>query len=416
MQSTLIRKFEKFENEALFMEDKFIKIILNKGKDRSLHRFHPWVFSGAIKKITGDVKEGDIVEVYSSENIFLGMGHFQIGSIAVRLFSFTPVIPNYIFWKSKIQAAYNFRTQLNLTNSASTNCYRLCFGEGDGLPGFIIDIYNDTAVFQTHSIGLHLLKDIFVKALQEIMGNTLSAVYDKSEDTMPKNAPIKSTNGYIWKRDSIETTETIVLENKHKFYIDWEGGQKTGFFLDQRENRELLAHYSKNKMVLNTFCYSGGFSVYAAKAGATKVDSTDISKKAVELTEKNILLNEIKNNESFTADTFDFLKHKENIYDIIVLDPPAFAKHQNVKHNAIMGYKRLNYEAIKQIKSGGLLFTFSCSQVVDKNTFNSTVVAAAIEAGRNVRVLHHLSQPPDHCVNIFHPEGEYLKGLVIHID
>ncbi|MEO6903917.1 MAG: class I SAM-dependent rRNA methyltransferase [Bacteroidia bacterium] len=398
------------------MEEKFIKIILNKGKDHSLRRYHPWVFSGAIKKITGDVKEGDIVEVYSAENDFLGMGHFQIGSIAVRLFSYTPVIPDYTFWKSKIQAAYNFRTQLNLTNNDSTNCYRLCFGEGDGLPGFIIDVYKDTAVFQTHSIGLHLLKEVFVKVLQEIMGNTLNAVYDKSEDTMPKNAPIKALNGYLWKRSALESSQTIVLENNHKFYIDWEGGQKTGFFLDQRENRELLGHYSKNKVVLNTFCYSGGFSVYAAKAGANKVDSTDISKKAIELTDKNITLNEIKNHESFVADTFDFLKHKENIYDVIVLDPPAFAKHQNVKHNAIMGYKRLNYEAIKQIKSGGLLFTFSCSQVVDNNTFNSTVMAAAIEAGRTVRVLHHLSQPPDHCVNIFHPEGEYLKGLVIHIE
>jgi 23S rRNA (cytosine1962-C5)-methyltransferase len=393
-----------------------IKIILTSGKDHSLHRFHPWVFSGAIKKITGDVKEGDVVEVYSAQNEFLGMGHFQIGSIAVRMFSFTQVVPDYNFWKSKIQAAYNFRKQLNLVDNAATNCYRLFFAEGDGLPGFIIDFYNGTAVFQSHSIGMHLIKDQFVKALQEIMGDKLVAVFDKSEDTMPKQAPIKAVNGYLYKRDESVSTNVVVNENNNKFYIDWEGGQKTGFFLDQRENRELLASYSKDKVVLNTFCYTGGFSVYAATAGAKEVHSTDISKKAIDLTDRNIELNNIKNHQSFAIDTFEFLKHRENTYDIIILDPPAFAKHQNVKHNAIMGYKRLNYEAIKQIKPGGLLFTFSCSQVVDKNTFNSTVMAAAIEAGRNVRVLHHLSQPADHCVNIFHPEGEYLKGLVVHVE
>ncbi|HSH65246.1 MAG TPA: class I SAM-dependent rRNA methyltransferase, partial [Bacteroidia bacterium] len=333
----------------------------------------------------------------------------------IRMFSFNQVTPDFEFWKNKIQAAYNFRKQLNLTHNPSTNCYRLCFGEGDGLPGFIIDFYNGTAVLQTHSIGMHLIKDQFVKALQEVMGDSLRAVFDKSEETMPKNAPIKAPNSYVW-RDARHTDETIVLENNHKFYVDWEGGQKTGFFLDQRDNRQLLGNYSTDKMVLNTFCYSGGFSVYAAKNGAKQVHSTDISKKAIDLTDKNIELNEIKNHESFAVDTFEFLKHKENTYDIIVLDPPAFAKHQNVKHNAIMGYKRLNYEAMKQIKSGGFLFTFSCSQVVDKNTFNSTVMAAAIEAGRTVRVLHHLSQPADHCVNIFHPEGEYLKGLVVHVE
>ncbi|MBA3704987.1 MAG: class I SAM-dependent rRNA methyltransferase [Bacteroidetes bacterium] len=399
-----------------------IKVILHSGKDHSLRRFHPWVFSGAIKKVSlppeyegDDLKEGDIVEVYSSQDEFLGMGHYQIGSIAIRIFSFTQVTPDYNFWKSKIQAAYNFRQQLNLVNNPYTNCYRLFFGEGDGLPGFIIDYYNGTAVFQSHSIGIHLIKDEFVKALLEIFGNSLNAVYDKSEETMPKQDIIKAPNGYLWKRENA-TIETIVSENNHKFYVDWEGGQKTGFFLDQRENRELLGHYSKDKVVLNTFCYTGGFSVYAANRGAKEVHSIDISKKAIDLTDKNIDLNNIKNHQSFAEDTFDFLKHRENTYDIIILDPPAFAKHQNVKHNAIMGYKRLNYEAIKQIKPGGLLFTFSCSQVVDKNTFNSTVMAAAIEAGRTVRVLHHLSQPPDHCVNIFHPEGEYLKGLVVHVE
>jgi 23S rRNA (cytosine1962-C5)-methyltransferase len=393
-----------------------IKVTLTSGKDHSLHRFHPWVFSGAIKKFSGDVKEGEVVEVFSAQNEFLGMGHFQVGSIAIRMFSFIEVVPDYNFWKSKIQSAYNFRKQLNLVDNPATNCYRLLFAEGDGLPGFIIDFYNGTAVFQSYSIGMHLIKDQFVKALQEIMGDTLIAVFDKSEETMPKQAPVKAENGYLYKKDESITGNTIVLENNNKFFIDWEGGQKTGFFLDQRENRKLLASYSKDKVVLNTFCYTGGFSVYAANGGAKEVHSTDISKKAMDLTDRNIELNNIKNHQSFTVDTFEFLKHRENTYDIIVLDPPAFAKHQNVKHNAIMGYKRLNFEAIKQIKPGGLLFTFSCSQVVDKNTFNSTVMAAAIEAGRNVRVMHHLSQPPDHCVNIFHPEGEYLKGLVVHVE
>jgi 23S rRNA (cytosine1962-C5)-methyltransferase len=399
-----------------------IKVILHSGKDHSVKRFHPWVFSGAIKKISlppdypkDDLSEGDVVEVYTSQNEFLGMGHYQIGSIAIRMFSFTPVTPDYNFWKSKIQKAYDFRTQLNLTNNPSTNCYRLFFGEGDGLPGFIIDYYNGTAVFQSHSIGMHLIKNDIVRALQEIIGEKLVAVFDKSEETMPKQAAIKAPNGYLWKKENA-TIETIALENDNKFQVDWEGGQKTGFFLDQRENRALLGSYSNGKTVLNTFCYTGGFSVYAANAGAKEVHSIDISKKAIELTDRNIELNNIKNHESHAVDTFDFLKNRENTYDIIVLDPPAFAKHQNVKHNAVMGYKRLNYEAIKQIKSGGLLFTFSCSQVVDKNTFNSTVMAAAIEAGRTVRVLHHLSQPPDHCVNIFHPEGEYLKGLVVHVE
>ncbi|MCK6649436.1 MAG: class I SAM-dependent rRNA methyltransferase [Bacteroidia bacterium] len=400
----------------------FIKVILHNGKDHSVKRFHPWVFSGAIKKITlppdhpkDDLSEGEVVLVYTAQNEFLGMGHYQIGSIAVRMFSFAEVEPSYEFWKSKIQRAYNFRTQLNLTNNPATNCYRLCFGEGDGLPGFIIDYYNGTAVFQSHSIGMHLIKHEFVKALQEVMGEKLVAVYDKSEDTMPKQAAIKAPNGYLWKKENA-VINAIALENNNKFEVDWEGGQKTGFFLDQRENRALLGSYSKDKTVLNTFCYTGGFSVYAANAGAKEVHSIDISKKAIELTDRNIVLNNIKNHESHAVDTFDFLKNRENIYDIIVLDPPAFAKHQNVKHNAVMGYKRLNYEAMKQIKPGGLLFTFSCSQVVDKYTFNSTVMAAAIEAGRTVRVLHHLSQPADHCVNIFHPEGEYLKGLVVHVE
>jgi 23S rRNA (cytosine1962-C5)-methyltransferase len=400
-----------------------IEIILHSGKEHSLKRFHPWVFSGAIKTVSlppdheaDDISEGDIVEVYSSQREFLGMGHYQIGSIAVRMFSYKKVEPDFSFWKSKLQQAYDFRLQLGLANNPQTNCYRLLFGEGDGLPGLVIDYYNGTAVMQSHSIGLHNLKPLLAEALREVMGEQLIAVYDKSSETMPKQGPVTAVNGYIWKKDEDHQDETIAIENGHKFYVDWGSGQKTGFFLDQRENRELLGIYSKDKTVLNTFCYTGGFSVYAAAHGAKEVHSIDISKKAIELTDRNIALNNISNHSSFAVDTFEFLKNRENSYDVIVLDPPAFAKSKNVKHNAVMGYKRLNYEAIKQIKPGGILFTFSCSQVVDNNTFNSTVMAAAIEAGRSVRILHRLSQPPDHCVNIFHPEGEYLKGLVVHVE
>jgi 23S rRNA (cytosine1962-C5)-methyltransferase len=401
----------------------YIQVTLHNGKEHSLKRFHPWVFSGAIKKISlppdhdaEDLREGDVVEVYTASGELLGMGHYQIGSIAIRMFSFTAVTPDHNFWKQKLQTAYDFRTTLGLTNNPKTNCYRLFFGEGDGLPGLVIDYYNGTAVFQSHSIGMHLNKMVLVQALREIMGDKLVAVYDKSAETMPKQAAIQAVNGYLWRANETSGDNTIALENGYKFSVDWETGQKTGFFLDQRENRELLGSYSKGKTVLNTFCYTGGFSVYAACEGAQEVHSIDISKKAIELTDKNIALNNIRNHSSYAVDTFEFLKNRDGVYDIIVLDPPAFAKHQNVKHNAVMGYKRLNYEAMKQIKPGGLLFTFSCSQVVDKNTFNSTVMAAAIEAGRAVRVLHHLSQPPDHCVNIFHPEGEYLKGLVVQIE
>ena len=288
-----------------------VQIILSKGKEHSLKRYHPWVFSGAIKLIKGEVKEGDVVEVYSSANELLGVGHYQIGSIAVRLFSFEKVVPDYAFWKKKLQAAYQFRKELGLVDNSSTSCYRLLFGEGDGMPGFIIDFYNGTAVFQFHSIGMYLIRDTFVKVLAEIMGNGLKAVYDKSEETLPQKADIKPENGYIYKKDEALAIDFVALENQHKFYVDWEGGQKTGFFIDQRENRELLARYSKDKVVLNTFCYTGGFSVYAAKAGAKEVHSTDISKKAIELTDRNIELNAIKNHQSFAVDTFEFLKNRE---------------------------------------------------------------------------------------------------------
>jgi 23S rRNA (cytosine1962-C5)-methyltransferase len=396
------------------MEKQAVKVTLKPGKDTSLRRFHPWVFSGAIDQIHAEVQEGDLVEVFDSNDNYIGTGHCQIGSIAIRVFAFKNEKIDFGFWKSKLQQAVDFRKHIGLIGNPNTNVYRLFYAEGDGLPGLIIDYYNGTAVLQTHSIGMHLVKDQITKALKEIYGDELKAVYDKSEETMPKQSDVQASNGYLF--GALHSNE--VIENGHKFFVDWEGGQKTGFFIDQRENRELLAKYSKGKSVLNTFCYTGGFSVYAAKAGASFVHSVDSSKKAIELTERNIQLNGIAENthQSFAMDVFDFLKGRDNTYDIIVLDPPAFAKHRDTKHNAIMGYRRLNAEAIKQIKPGGILFTFSCSQVVDRYSFNSTVMAAAIDTKRNVRILHHLSQPADHPVNIFHPEGEYLKGLVVYVE
>lgn len=401
------------------MSKEFVKVILSSGKDQSLRRFHPWVFSGAIKKIKGEVSEGDVVEVFSNHDEYLGTGHYQIGTIAIRLFSFIQTEPNFDFWKAKIQKAYDFRTQMGLTDNPETNVYRLLYAEGDDMPGLIIDFYNGTAVLQTHSIGMHLIKNHIVEALKEVLGEKLKAVYDKSEETLPKQSEVKSINGYLYgKPDS-----NMVKENGHHFFVDWEIGQKTGFFIDQRESRELLKKYAHGKNVLNTFCYSGGFSVYALAAGASGVHSVDSSKKAIELTDKNILLNmentsmgQFGVHQSFAEDTFDFLKDKEDKYDVIILDPPAFAKHRDVKHNAVMGYKRLNAEAIKKIKPKGIIFTFSCSQVVDRNLFNHTITAAAIQAGRNVKILHYLSQPIDHRINIFHPEGEYLKGLVLFVE
>jgi 23S rRNA (cytosine1962-C5)-methyltransferase len=402
------------------MNDQFPKVILGSGKDQSVRRFHPWIFSGAIKKIKnasgkGEIEpeEGAVVEVFDNKDEYLGTGHYQKGSIAVRVFSFEPMAPGKEFWKEKIARAYAYRKQLGIIGDPQTNVYRLLFAEGDGVPGLIIDFYNGTAVIQTHSIGMHLVKDQLVEALKEVYGDDLKAVYDKSEETLPKQSPVKATNGYLYGNAS--TNE--VLEHGNKFHIDWETGQKTGFFIDQRENRQLLARYCTGKMVLNTFCYSGGFSIYALNAGAKEVHSVDSSKKAIELTDRNVALcNSKVPHSSFVSDTFDFLEHKENIYDVIVLDPPAFAKHRDARHHAVMGYKRLNAEALKKIRPGGILFTFSCSQVVDHDLFANTVTAAAIIAKRSVRIMHRLTQPPDHPVSAFHPEGEYLKGLVLFVE
>src|SRR6056297_1582862 len=390
------------------------KVILKSGKDQSVRRYHPWIFSGAIKKIIGKVNEGDLVKVTDNKDEFLAIGHYQIGSIAVRIISFESTDINFDFWRTKIKNAYNLRKSLNLINNENNNVYRLVHAEGDGLPGLIIDFYNGTAVLQMHSIGMYQNKESFVKILQEIYGDQLHAVYNKSESTIPYKSDIDAKNEYLLGK----TENKVVLEYGNKFKINWEEGQKTGFFIDQRENRKLVQEYSKDRAVLNVFGYTGGFSVYAMKGGANLVHSVDSSAKAIDLTNENIALNfeQTNRHEAFTVDAFEFLEKADQKYDLIILDPPAFAKHHNVLHNALQGYKRLNAKAIEKIKPGGILFTFSCSQVVSRENFRKSVFAAAANTGRNVRILHQLTQPSDHPVNIYHPEGEYLKGLVVYIE
>ena len=392
-------------------------IVLNKGKEKSLERKHPWLFSGAINRIISDTGEapviGELVDVVDHRNNFLALGYFSDGTIAVRVISFEQVEIDQEFWNKKIQSAYDLREKLGLVNNSSTNIYRLMHAEGDGTSGLVIDFYNGTAIIQAHSIGIYNVMDEISNALQTVYGNDLVAVYNKSSESLSKQTDEEIKNDYIYKNGE---PNLIGLENNHQFNLDWIAGQKTGFFLDQRENRQLIASYSKGKKVLNTFCYSGGFSIYALKAGAKQVHSVDSSQKAIDLMDENIKLNKLKNHKSFTSDTLDYLKENQIDYDVIILDPPAYAKNQKAKHNAIQGYKRLNLMALNQIKSGGILFTFSCSQVINRKLFYDTITAAAIEANRNIRVLHHLSQPSDHPVNIYHPEGEYLKGLVLYVE
>lgn len=391
-----------------------IKITLRSGKDEAVRRFHPWVFSGAIKKIYGEVEEGDIVDVYSNQDEYLASGHYQAGSIAVRIFSYDQNITANDVWRAKINNAYNYRKRCGLTDQSETNAYRLVFAEGDGLPGLIIDWYNGVAVLQMHSIGMYHARFDIVEILKEIYGSKLIGVYDKSAETLPKKAETGAVNGYLFG----ERGEGAIKENGCLYHVDWELGQKTGFFVDQRESRYLLRQLSAGKRVLNTFCYTGGFSVSALKGGASLVHSVDSSARAIDLTNENLKLNGYDPTEhlAICEDTVRYLEHTQEKYDIIVLDPPAYAKHHDVRHNAVQGYKRLNAEAIRKINSGGLIFTYSCSQVVDRRMFNSTVVAAAIQAGRSVRIMHQLSQAVDHPINAFHPEGEYLKGLVIFVE
>ena len=396
------------------MAESYTKIVVKSGKDQALKRFHPWVFSGAIKKIYGPVKEGDLVAVYSNKDEFLGLGHYQVGSIAVRIVSFEEVTPDFDFWKNKMERAWNYRKKLAFANSDSTNVFRLIHAEGDGLPGLIVDYYNGTAVMQMHSVGMYLIRDVLVRALKEVLGDRLKAVYDKSAKTLPFKADIEPEDGYLLG----EGGESEVSEYGLKFKVDWQEGQKTGFFVDQRENRLLVQKYAANRDVLNMFCYTGGFSFYAMKGGARLVHSVDASAKAIDLTKENVELNfpGDSRHEAFAADAFEYMKDIQDKYDFIILDPPAFAKHRNALHQALQGYKRINTRAFEQIRSGGILFTFSCSQVVSKDRFREAVFSAAAIAGRKVRIMHQLTQPADHPVNIFHPEGEYLKGLVLFVE
>ena len=390
-----------------------IKIVLKSGKEQSLRRFHPWVFSGAIKKMYGNPLEGDLVDVYDNKDTFLAVGHYAPSSIAVRILSFEQVTPDIDFFREKIKQAIFYRKAVGIIDNPKINVFRLIHGEGDGLPGLIVDFYNGVAVMQMHSIGFYKIRKEIASILSELPDNRIVAVYDKSEGTIPHMSGVIATNEFLFGNSD----PVIVTENGYKFKIDWTTGQKTGFFIDQRENRKLLEKYTEGRTVLNMFGYTGGFSVYAMK-NAAAVHTVDSSFPAIALANENIALNygEDKRHESFQVDAFDYMNHIQDQYDLIILDPPAFAKHNNVLANALQGYKRLNIKAIEQIRPGGIIFTFSCSQVVTKENFRKSVFAAAANTGRSVRILHQLSQPPDHPVNIYHPESEYLKGLVIYVE
>ena len=390
------------------------KLYLKPKKEESLLRFHPWVFSGAVASTEGKPAEGDVVEVYSAGRQLIAIGHYQIGSIVVRVLSFTPVEIDLSFWVERFNLAYALRCALGLTGSDNNNTYRLIHGEGDRLPGLIIDVYGKTAVVQAHSVGMHHARKDIAKALLEVLD--LHRVYYKSEGTLPFKADLGEENEYLYGGDNKEPY--IAIENGIKFNIDWQKGQKTGFFIDQRDNRALLQQYAKGRAVLNMFCYTGGFSVYALRGEASVVHSVDSSAKAIALTNENVALNfpGDARHEAFAEDAFKFMDNIDGKYDLIVLDPPAFAKHRNVLRNALQGYRKLNAVAFRKIKPGGIIFTFSCSQIVSKNDFRLAVFSAAAQSGRTVRILHQLTQPADHPINIYHPEGEYLKGLVLQVE
>ena len=392
----------------------YCKVFLKPKKEESLLRFHPWVFSGAIQSVEGDPEEGDLVEVYGANQRFLAIGHYQIGSIAVRVLSFTPIAIDDAFWVERIRIAYELRKTLRLAGVENNNTFRLIHGEGDNLPGLVIDMYAHTAVMQAHSVGMHYARHQIAEALKAVLGDTLQNIYYKSEATLPYKANLGSEDGYLFGGE----VEDIAIENGLKFCVDWQKGQKTGFFVDQRENRSLLEHYAKDRSVLNMFCYTGGFSFYAMRGGANLVHSVDSSAKAIDLTNMNVELNfpGDTRHKAYAEDAFKYLDRMGDQYDLIILDPPAFAKHKDALRNALRGYTKLNAKAFEKIKPGGILFTFSCSQVVDKMNFRNAVFTAAAQSGRSVRILHQLTQPGDHPVNIYHPEGEYLKGLVLYVE
>ena len=409
------------------------KIILKPRREESLLRYHPWVFSGAIAQIVGHPAEGDLVSVCSADGKLLACGHYQIGSIAVRILSFDedPTLPD--FWERMLLRAYQLREAYGLARSERTNCYRLVHGEGDGLPGLIVDYYDGVCVLQAHSVGMFRAKNAICEALQSVYGERLKAVYDKSSGTAPFKAGLELIDGYLYKApdfdepsschtersERISRDELIVLENGNKFLVNWQEGQKTGFFLDQRENRAAVGRLAKGKHVLNLFCYTGGFSIYALAGGAAHVDSVDSSQRAMDMVDRNVALNGFtpEQHTSYCADAIDFVKNvPDGAYDLMIVDPPAFAKHRGALKNALRAYQRLNAAAIAKVAPGGFVFTFSCSQVVDKEAFALAVFSAAAETGRSVRILDRLNQPADHSVNIYHPEGEYLKGLLLYVE
>lgn len=391
------------------------KVFLKPGKEESLKRFHPWVFSGAIARVEGEPEEGEVVDVYTSKKEFIACGHFQIGSIAVRVLSFRQEPIDHAFWVRRLQVAKDLRCALGVLGNPQNNTYRLVHGEGDNLPGLIIDVYDHTAVMQAHSAGMHLDRMVVAEALEEVMGDVIQHIYYKSETTLPFKADLLATENGFLKGGS---PENVAMENGLKFHVDWLKGQKTGFFVDQRENRALLERYAKGRNVLNMFCYTGGFSFYAMRGGANLVHSVDSSAKAIDLTNENVSLNfpGDTRHQAFAEDAFKFLDRMGDQYDLIILDPPAFAKHRDALRNALRGYTKLNAKAFEKIRPGGILFTFSCSQVVNKQDFRNAVFTAAAQSGRSVRILHQLTQPGDHPVNIYHPEGEYLKGQVLYVE
>ena len=391
------------------------QLFLKRGKEESLRRFHPWVFSGAVHHIEGQPSEGDLVRVCTSEGEFIAIGHWQVGSIAVRVLTFADEAVDSAFWQRRLQVAMDVRRRIGVAGKPQNDTYRLVHGEGDNLPGLVIDIYGPTAVVQAHSVGMHLARQQVADALQAVMGESLRNIFYKSETTLPFKAGLGQENGFLLGG----SPDDVAVENGLRFHIDWLRGQKTGFFVDQRDNRSLLEHYAHGRSVLNMFCYTGGFSVYAMRGGARLVHSVDSSAKAVELVNANVALNfpGDARHEAFAEDAFQYLQRMaKNAYDLIILDPPAFAKHRDALHNALKGYMRLNLRAFEKLAPGGILFTFSCSQAVSKDQFRTAVFTAAALSGRSVRILHQLHQPADHPVSIYHPEGEYLKGLVLYVE
>lgn len=401
------------------MAENITTIHLRRGKEESLQRCHPWVFSGAIERITECEKplaEGDIVDVVTKQGEFIARGHWQIGSIAVRVLSFERESIDQAWWNRRIAEARNVREALGLIGNETTTCYRLVHGEGDLLPGLVIDVYERTAVVQCHSVGMYHSRQAIATAIREAYGEAIEAIYDKSSQTLPFKADLGAIDGYLWGRCA--ERDNVVLENGLKFKVNWEEGQKTGFFIDQRVNRDLVRQYSKGRKVLNTFCYTGGFSVAALAGGAKEVVSIDLSERAVKLAEENVRLNfgQEANHTAIATNAVEYLRDIDSYYDLIILDPPAFAKHHKVLGNALQGYKKINARALEKIRTGGILFTFSCSQAVSRDLFRTTIFTAAAIARRKVRIIGQLTQPADHPINIYHPEGEYLKGLVVYVE